>query len=173
MKKVPRRQANGTDIESRGNYNTGQLEKEKKMDINIQINGIEDLTKALATFAKAIEGHQPPAQPVQQPELPTQPAQLVQPPELPTQPPVQPLLQQPTQQLVQPQVQPVQQPVATSTTAYTLDDLAKAAMTLMDKGMQPQLLQLLSQYGVDALPSLPEGQYGTFATALRGLGAQI
>lgn len=74
----------------------------------------------------------------------------------------------------QPQVQaPVQQSVPTSAVAYTLDELARAAMSLMDSGKQPDLLQLLASFGVEALPALPPAQYGAFATALRGLGAQI
>lgn len=63
--------------------------------------------------------------------------------------------------------------VPTTAPAYKLDDLSNAAMQLMDKGMQAQLLQLIAQFGVESLPQLPEGQYGNFATALRGLGAQI
>lgn len=71
-------------------------------------------------------------------------------------------------------VTPPQQPVVpTSARTYTLDELAGAAMTLMDKGMQVQLQELLAGYGVDALPMLPAEQYGNFATALRGMGAQI
>lgn len=70
------------------------------------------------------------------------------------------------------QVAPVQQ-VQTSVPSYTLDDLCSAAMTLMDRGMQVQLQQLLASYGVASLPELPKEQYGTFATALREMGAQI
>ena len=74
----------------------------------------------------------------------------------------------------QPQVQdPVQQPVPTSAVTYTLNELARAAMSLMDSGKQPDLLQLLASFGVEALPALPPAQYGAFATALRGLGAPI
>lgn len=73
-------------------------------------------------------------------------------------------------------VTPVQPPVTavpTTERTYTLDELANAAMTLMDKGMQAQLQELLSGYGVEALPALPKDQYGNFATALRGMGANI
>lgn len=73
-------------------------------------------------------------------------------------------------------VTPVQPPVTAVPTAertYTLDELANAAMTLMDKGMQTQLQDLLAGYGVEALPALPKDQYGNFATALRGMGANI
>lgn len=71
---------------------------------------------------------------------------------------------------------PVQTPVTavpTTERTYTLDELANAAMTLMDKGMQTQLQELLAGYGVEALPALPKDQYGNFATALRGMGANI
>lgn len=61
----------------------------------------------------------------------------------------------------------------TSATEYSMDDLAIAAMGLMDKGMQPQLQELLKSLGVEALPQLPKEQYGMFATALRNLGGQI
>lgn len=64
-------------------------------------------------------------------------------------------------------------PVSTTVREYALDDLASAAMTLMDKGMQPQLQELLRSFGVEAMPQLPKEQYGAFATVLRGLGAQI
>lgn len=84
--------------------------------------------------------------------------------------PVTPSVQQPAQQA--PAVPPVQ-PVPTTAPSYTLDDLTRAAIPLMDSGRQPELLQLIRSFGVDAMPSLPQAQYGAFATALRGLGAQI
>lgn len=73
---------------------------------------------------------------------------------------------------------PVQAPapaasVPTSAATYSLDDLARAGMSLMDSGRQAELQQLLVQFGVNSLPELPKEQYGAFATALRGLGAQI
>lgn len=71
---------------------------------------------------------------------------------------------------------PASQPAAavpTTQSSYTLDDLARAGMTLMDCGRQGDLLQLLARFGVDALPALPQAQYGAFATALREMGAQI
>ena len=63
--------------------------------------------------------------------------------------------------------------VPTAQSSYTLDDLARAGMTLMDCGRQGDLFQLLARFGVDALPALPQAQYGAFATALREMGAQI
>ena len=77
-------------------------------------------------------------------------------------------------QAVPAQTTPVQTAVPTSTVAYTMDDLARAGMTLMDCGKQAELQKLLKEgFGVDALPQLPKEQYGAFATALRGMGAQI
>lgn len=98
-------------------------------------------------------------------------AALVQNVPLPMAPQTPPAQEPPVQQ---PPVQPpVQQLVQTTTQEYVLDDIAKAAMTLMDKGMQGQLQELLNGYGVASLPELPKEQYGNFATALRGMGAQI
>lgn len=85
-----------------------------------------------------------------------------------------PTVPQQTAPATQQSMPPVQQqPVQTTAPTYQLEDLSRAAMQLMDKGMQEQLQQLLAGYGVESLPSLPAEQYGNFATALRGMGAQI
>lgn len=89
-----------------------------------------------------------------------------------SQAPTAPVTQTPPVQTA-PVPQPTPAPVQTTAPAFKLDDLSSAAMQLMDKGMQAQLQQLLGQFGVEALPQLPADQYGNFATALRGLGAQI
>lgn len=64
-------------------------------------------------------------------------------------------------------------PVQTTAPSYTPDDLARAAMTLMDSGRQGDLIDLLAQFGADTLTHLQPEQYGAFATTLRGLGAPI
>ena len=74
--------------------------------------------------------------------------------------------------LVLTQPAPVTQ-VQTSTPSYTLDDISRAATTLRDAGRQGELIGLLKQFGIATLPDLPKEQYGAFATALRGMGAQI
>lgn len=86
---------------------------------------------------------------------------------------VPPVQTTPVQTAAPVQAAPVAPVVPTVEHTYTLDDLANAAMTLMDKGMQTQLQNLLAGYGVEALPALPKNQYGNFATALRGMGANI
>lgn len=86
-------------------------------------------------------------------------------------PPVQPAAPEVTPA---PQTSPAQ-PAAVPTTGhtYTAEELQIAAVTLVDKGMMAQLQGLLQQFGVNSLPELPEDKYGAFATALRGMGAQI
>lgn len=112
-----------------------------------------------------------PAPPVQNivraapvPTAPVQPSAPMQ----ATTPVQQPL--PPTQQVPVNNQAPV---VPTTAQTYTLDELARAAMTLMDAGRQVDLQGLLRSFGVEALPALPKEQYGAFATALRGMGAQI
>jgi hypothetical protein len=43
----------------------------------------------------------------------------------------------------------------------------------MAQGRQQELIGLLQSFGVQALTQMPPNRYGEFATALRGLGAQI
>lgn len=71
--------------------------------------------------------------------------------------------------------QPVRTPITvpTSEPTYTREDLSRAAMQLMDKGMQAQLMQLIQSFGVASLMELSPEHYGNFATGLRGMGAQI
>lgn len=89
--------------------------------------------------------------------------------------PVAPVVPVPTQTPVVQSVPtaPVQTPVPTTSVTYTPDDLARAAFALMDSGRQQELIGLLQQFGVNAIPELKPEQYGAFATALRGMGAQI
>ena len=56
---------------------------------------------------------------------------------------------------------------------YTLDALSRAGAALVDDGMMPQLLDLLTKYGVRAVVQLPKEQYGAFADELKALGAQL
>lgn len=60
-----------------------------------------------------------------------------------------------------------------STPEYSMDDLARASVTLRDSGKLAQLQGLLSKYNVRALTELPKAQYGAFAVDLRGLGAVL
>lgn len=150
-------------------------------EVTIHIPGLQELAEAIREIAKkdakpqvvdtttnVVTQMPAPMQtqqvPVQQPVTQVS----VQTQQVPVQQPVQT-----TQTVVQAPVQMPQQQVQTSTQTYVLDDISKAAMTLMDAGRQQELLLLLNQFGVESLPALPQEQYGAFATALRGMGAHI
>ena len=156
------------------------------MTVTINFSGLDPITDALNNLAKAMgasgvtttykEPEKAPAsQPVPQAAPVSQPTPMTAPQPTVNTPqsapaPVTPV-QQPTQ-VQQPIPASVPQ-VPTSAATYTLDDLGRAGMMLMDSGRQTDLLNLLAQFGVATLPDLPSAQYGAFATALRGLGAQI
>lgn len=129
------------------------------LEIRLSITGLECLAQSiekLAAVRAAQVGVPQQAQTMQQTVTQQQPQQTA------------------TQQTVQTaQAGAPQQTVQTTQAAYTLDDLARAAMALMDAGRQPELQQLLGKFGVESLPQLPKEHYGAFATELRGMGAQI
>ena len=132
--------------------------------ITAEFKDFEEMMGFARNLVSTVETQDKP--PVQQtaPAM-TQPVQQVAPA---TPQPVQ------TQQMAPVTPPPVQQaPVQTAAPSYTADDLARAAMTLMDSGRQGDLINLLAQFGTEALTQLPQEQYGAFATALRGLGAPI
>ena len=151
--------------------------------ITVEFKDFEDMMGFARNLVLTVETKDKP--PVQQaaPAM-TQPVQQVAPatPQpvqtqqmAPVTPPIQ-AQQTPAPPPVQqaPAAPPVQQaPVQTAAPSYTADDLARAAMTLMDSGRQGDLINLLAQFGTEALTHLPQEQYGAFATALRGLGAPI
>ena len=140
--------------------------------ITVEFKDFEDMMGFARNLVLTVETKDKP--PVQQaaPAM-TQPVQQVAPA---TPQPVQ------TQQMAPVTPQPVQTqqmapvtppPVQQAPPSYTADDLARAATTLMDSGRQGDLINLLAQFGTEALTQLPPEQYGAFATALRGLGAPI
>lgn len=64
--------------------------------------------------------------------------------------------------------------VPTTTISYTLDELQRAAISLMDKGLSSKdLTSLLSKHGASSLPELSEDNFGAFALDLRQMGAEI
>lgn len=143
------------------------------MDVNvtIRIDRIDDLIEAAGMLAGLHAGE---AAPAQKPYS----AQIAQATQIPAQAmtgqasPAAPIAQ-PAQATPAPQ-QPAQAaptPIAEHT--YTAEELQVAAVALVDKGMMVQLQGLLQQFEVNSLPELPAEKYGAFATALRGMGAQI
>ena len=129
-------------------------------EVTINIPGLKELAEAIMGISAGKNG------------APIQGA--AQPQQLPVQQAMPPIQQVPAQvQQTPTQQPPVQQSVPTTTPSYTLDDLARAAMTLIDTGRQAELQALLVAFGVNSLPELQPEKYGAFATALREKGAQI
>ena len=129
-------------------------------EVTINIPGLKELAEAIMGISAGKNG------------APVQGAAQSQ--QLPVQQAMPPIQQVPAQvQQTPTQQPPVQQSVPTTTPSYTLDDLARAAMTLMDTGRQAELQALLVAFGVNSLPELQPEKYGAFATALREKGAQI
>lgn len=161
------------------------------MTVTVNFSGLEPITEAINNLARSIgasgvvttingETVAPPHSPASQsqevsvaatpqPAAPVSAAPLQQPvtpiPVVPVQQPVPSIPTVPSQQ--------ANAAVPTSTPSYTADDLAKAAISLMDAGRQNELIALLQQFGVTSVPNLQPAQYGAFATAIRGMGAQI
>ena len=72
------------------------------------------------------------------------------------------------------QAAPISTAVPTQTPSYTLDQLERAGVALLDAGRGGELISLLnSQFGISNTQQLPQERYGEFATAIRGLGAKI
>lgn len=152
------------------------------MEITVKIEAPE-LASAIRSLAEAIGG-QAKNIPCQAPVAPTSNAPTFVPVQQPvqTQPPMQQPVQQPVQ-TQQPGFDPVtgaatlagQVPGSVPTTAqtYTMEQIAVAATQLVDAGRRGELVELLAQFGVQALTALPKEQYGAFATHLRAKGAKI
>ena len=146
--------------------------------IHVDFKDFQDMLSFARQLLGQVEGEkamQPQRQPVMQqaPVVPTQAAAPVAPVQAAA--PVasaQPAVSTAPAQSVTP-VAPTQATVPTASVTYTPDDLARAAFALMDSGRQQELIGLLQQFGVNAIPELKPEQFGAFATALRGMGAQI
>ena len=147
------------------------------MDVNvtIRIDRIDDLIKAAGMLA-GLHGEE--ASPAQKPYS----AQIAQATQIPAQAmtgqasPAAPIAQPAQAATPTPIAQPAQAAtpaVPTAEHTYTAEELQVAAVALVDKGMMVQLQGLLQQFEVNSLPELPAEKYGAFATALRGMGAQI
>lgn len=123
------------------------------MKISLQFDGYDEFTKYMGRFAEITH--------LLKGETGKATIQVQMPAEVSTTP--------------QQAVAPVQQatPVQTEVHNYTLDELSKAAVQLMDAGKQAELVSLINTFGVMSMPELPKERYGEFAVALRGLGAQL
>lgn len=63
--------------------------------------------------------------------------------------------------------------LATAPQQYTLAELQKAVMPLLDAGRMADLQQVLAKYGAQDLTKVPAEQYGALAADFRALGARL
>ena len=136
--------------------------------VTVQIHALEQLLPHLAAFMDSAATPAPasatpaatPAPVSSSPAAPVMPAPTAPVSTAPAAPPAMPA---PTAPAVAPTTAPT----------YTMDQIAKAGAELAQAGKMPQLMALLQQHGVQAVTQLRPEQYGEFATAIRGLGAQL
>ena len=64
-------------------------------------------------------------------------------------------------------------PLATAPQQYTLAELQKAVMPLLDAGRMADLQQVLAKYGAQDLTQVPAVLYGALAADFRALGARL
>jgi len=126
-----------------------------KITIDLNINASE-LANALKALGEALAGAGL-APALQTATAPQQLAEAPSPVELPA----------------APLATPVPAAVPITTQAYTTDQLAVAATTIIDGGRRQEVVALLAQFGAKSLMALPKEQYGAFATQLRALGAKL
>ena len=163
-----------------------------EMTINVNISAPE-LCRTLGRLIDALRGTQTEAQTATPAPVPQQPAPgasapipVAPPATAPERPvpvaaavPIQPAAAVPqtapvpTAPTAVPQTAPAPAMPVAQAPAYTLDQISKAGAALVDAGKMDPLLALLTKYGVQAITQLPPAQYGTFATELRALGAQL
>lgn len=152
------------------------------MEITVNIHGLDSLAHAIAAMAQAIEHGQggtlaavavpaaqapivphaaatasvAPAPPAPAPAAPSAPA--------PAEPvPTAPTLAAPAAAI----------PLAAASQQYTLAELQRAVMPLLDAGRMTDLQQVLAKYGAQDLTKVPAEQYGALAADFRALGARL
>lgn len=160
---------------------TGNLEQMVKI-----LTFAQDMGLASSTIAQMRSNTQPttPAMPQPNPmQIPAQPNPFAAVPQMPPQQMGAPA-QQPAIPATIPQSAPVQgSPIPQQTAApaavpqsaptYSIQDLTLAARPLMEMGKQAELAQLLAEFGVPAVASIPENRRADFAARLRAMGGQI
>ena len=146
------------------------------MEITVNIHGLDPLAQAVAAMAQAIErgrGGTLAAVAVPAAQAPIVPhAAAVTPATEATasaaSAPAEPVLTAPT-----PAAPAAAVPLATAPQQYTLAELQRAVMPLLDAGRVPELQQVLAKYGALDLTKVPAEQYGALAADFRALGARL
>ena len=147
------------------------------MEITVNIHGLDPLAQAITSVAQAIErgqggtlaavavpAAQAPIVPHAAATASVAPAPPAPAPAAPTEPvPTAPALAAPAAAV----------PLATAPQQYTLAELQKAVMPLLDAGRMADLQQVLAKYGALDLTKVPAEQYGALAADFRALGARL
>ena len=147
------------------------------MEITVNIHGLDPLAQAITSVAQAIErgqggtlaavavpAAQAPIVPHAAATASVAPAPPAPAPAAPTEPvPTAPALAAPAAAV----------PLATAPQQYTLAELQKAVMPLLDAGRMADLQQVLAKYGALDLTKVPTEQYGALAADFRALGARL
>lgn len=147
------------------------------MEITVNIHGLDSLAQAIAAMAQAIERGQggastvAAASAVQAPVVPhaSAPAPAT---EATASAASAPTASEPIAPAAPPAPAPAV-PLATAPQQYTLAELQKAVMPLLDAGRVPELQQVLAKYGAQDLTRVPAEQYGALAADFRALGARL
>ena len=148
-----------------------------KMELILQMNAEEaiEVTKngTLKALAESLKTH---SEASAEPQAPSMDCASAQPVETPTQAPM-PESTTPTWTPgggATDDSTPQTSAVPTEAKSYTADELQKAAIALMDKGVSmDDIAALLGKHGVSSLPELTPDKFGAFALELRQLGADI
>ena len=149
------------------------------MEITVNIHGLDPLAQAVAAMAQAIErgrGGTLAAVAVPAAQAPIVPhAAAATPATEPTAPAAfAPTASEPIAPAAPPTPAPAPAvPLATAPQQYTLAELQKAVMPLLDAGRVPELQQVLAKYGAQDLTKVPAEQYGALAADFRALGARL
>lgn len=156
------------------------------MELILQMNAEEaiEVTKngTLKALAESLKTHgKASAEPSEGlPQAPSMDCASAQPVETPTQAPTQAPMPESTTPTWTPgggatdDSTPQTPAVPTEAKSYTADELQKAAISLMDKGVSMDAIAgVLNKLGVATLPELTPDKFGAFALELRQLGADI
>lgn len=151
------------------------------MEITVNIHGLDPLAQAITAVAQAIgrgrggtlaataaPAAQAPIIPHAAAPAPATAAAASAPVAQPAPAPAEPVPTAPT--LAAPAAAV---PLATAPQQYTLAELQKAVMPLLDAGRMADLQQVLAKYGAQDLTKVPAEQYGALAADFRALGARL
>lgn len=154
------------------------------MEITVNIHGLDPLAQAITAVAQAIErgrggtlaavavpAAQAPIMPRAAAAAPATAATASVAPAPPAPAPAAPAEPVPTAPTLAAPAAAV--PLATAPQQYTLAELQKAVMPLLDAGRMADLQQVLAKYGAQDLTKVPAEQYGALAADFRALGARL